>query len=302
MITAATSAGLDGVLAIGGGSVIDAAKCLRSSLASGISPAELLRKGTASEGRRVPLVVVPTVFGTGAEVSAGAILTDETDGRKGAVRGVALIPDAALISTAWIDGVPHRRVLETGVDAFFHACETYLSRAASPVTDILALDVLKRAPRALLAVAKGATYEGLELDLAMSSVLMGINLANSSTCLPHRMQYPVGALTDTSHQAGLAALYPSWFDRLERSGIPRLATVRSGLAQAQGRDPKDSSVTARRQIEELLELIGLRVRLSSLGISQSDLPRLASEVQGRIDLDPLGPDSSTILRIFQDAL
>jgi len=299
---------IDGVLAVGGGSVIDAAKLLRVAYCYGTSTREALLgldeivRGPARSA--CYLLVVPTTAGTGAEVSQGAIITDEKDGRKLAARGRTLIPDEAIIDPELTLSLPSRRTAETGFDVMAHAVETYLSRAANPVTDILALAALRVVPSALVRAVEDGSDRQARTQLALYSWLIGYNLAHASTCLPHRMQYAIGWLTDTSHQLGLAALYPAWLRVVAARAGDRAATVdeqvRASLRQA-GMDVSKAS-TLGDLFECLLARIGLRVTLRDLGIERSDIGRLSAAVDGRIDLDPVQPTKADIHRLFEESL
>jgi alcohol dehydrogenase len=293
---------VEGVVGIGGGSVMDGAKLLRIAYQHGTSAREALLDLTASLRRPVAadcaLVVVPTTAGTGAEVSQGAIITDEATGQKLAARGQSLVADAAVIDPELALSLPPARASECAFDIVTHAIETFLSRAATPVTDILALAALDVVPAALVR----AHTDGDDLEartvLALHSWLMGYNLAHASTCLPHRMQYAVAMLTDASHQAGLAALYPAWA-RLVASRAPeRLQVVTGRIAGSLGVSATDPESVLR----SLLTRIGLRISLRDLGIAPGAASDLAAAVGGRIDLDPVQPTGEDIRRLFADSM
>ncbi len=298
----ATAAQVDGIVGIGGGSVMDGAKLLRMSYQHGVSAREALRDMAGTKQRPVrtacPLVVVPTTAGTGAEVSQGAIITDDATGQKAAARGPELIPDEALIDPELALSLPARRAAECAFDIVTHAVETYLSLAAIPVTDILAMSALEVVPEALVRVfADGDDLEARSV-LALHSWLMGYNLAHASTCLPHRMQYAVAMKSDASHQVGLAALYPAWV-RLVAARAP------ARLAEAAGRISVSLRLPDRGPepvFTALLERIGLRVTLQDLGVAPGTEADLAAAVTGRVDLDPTQASRVDIQQLFTDSM
>lgn len=299
--------GVTGVLAVGGGSVVDAGKLLRSALLHGASGRETLDDFSAVSGRpdvrAVRLVAVPTTAGTGAEVSRGAIITDDA-GTKRAARGEELVPDMAVIDPELTLSQPRRRTAEAGFDVLAHAIETYLSRAATPVTEILSLAAVEEASGALLDVlADGGDLEG-RTKLSLHAWLMGYNLAHASTCLPHRLQYPIGSATDTSHQIGLAVIYPAWM-AAELTAVPErtarlFARLRAGLARHL--DTAGSDIDDLELLSWLLERLDMRVGLADLGLSVDDVPALVDAVSGRLDLDPIDPDRRTVERIYRQSV
>jgi alcohol dehydrogenase class IV len=293
------------IVAVGGGSVIDAAKLLRIALQHGSSAREALdqldqviRKAAAAA---IQLIAVPTTAGTGTEVSRGAIITDDSTGAKLAARSERLVPDLAVIDPELTYSLSPHRTAETGFDIIAHAAETYLSRAATPMTDILARAALADVPGALLVALRDGGDVSARRTLALHAWLMGYNLAHSSTCLPHRMQYPVGAATDSSHQAGLAAIYPAWLKRMAGTGGSRLSVIGDSLGAALGMPP-GGTVSAHVAMTRYLERLGLRIGLGDLGLSAEDVEGLSQAVTGRIDLDPLSPDRNLIADIYRESI
>lgn len=295
---------VDLIIAIGGGSAIDTAKAVRASVATRRSVPELFADGSSAESSGGPsLMVIPSAFGTGAETSAGAILTRLSDGKKGGIRGRSISPDVAIITTALAMRLSAAKQVEIGFDALAHAIETYLSRASSPVTDLLALDVLERAPSLLIRIADGDSSATSIGELARCSFQMGINLANASTCLPHRMQYAVASLATAGHQLDLVALYPAWIRALEAAGVARLDTAMHGIARAMRRDDLSQGRTKHSDaITDFFNRLRLSATLRGLGLTKGDASRLAERTAGNVALDPLDPSRLTIERIFEDAL
>ena len=100
--------------------------------------------------------------------------------------------------------------METGFDVLAHGAESYLAVKANPFSEMLSEKAIRIAGECLPILWNQPAHPEAREKMCFASMLMGMNLANVGTCLPHRMQYPVGAATDTSHAAGLLALYPAW--------------------------------------------------------------------------------------------
>jgi alcohol dehydrogenase len=285
----------DSIVAIGGGSPIDLAK----AAAQQPTPERLaeLLGGVRTETPGLPVIALPTTAGTGAETSFAAIILDRTAGRKRGVRGAGVVPVEALVDPDLMVGAPPTVVATAGFDAIAHAVETSASRAADDET----IERGALALRALLAsvptlVADPRADERGWAAAAAAATLMGVNLARSTTCLPHRLQYPVGARTGTAHGAGVAALFPAWLDRTVAAAPGPLAR----LARRAGMRPEDSDdLTAARALADAvvahLEATGMRRGLRDLGIQPSDVDALVDAVEGSVANDP-GPTTRDDLR------
>lgn len=269
------------VVGLGGGSVMDAAKVIAVA-GKGVQGVRALFEGEPAK-QRVGLVLAPTTAGTGSETSKGAILSDDATRHKTGVRGDALFADIAIVDPEVTLSMPARLTAETGYDVFTHAVETFLSVQAQPITELLSLEALRLVAQYLpRAVRDGADRESRE-QMAYASTLMGFNLANSSTCLPHRMQYPVGARTDTSHPLGLAALYPAW--------------IRAGYAASSGKWNQIGRVLSGEPCSGLEDLLGIYRRftesiglgwptLNQLGVQRSEVAELVRGITGSVANDP----------------
>lgn len=128
-------------------------------------------------------------------------------------------------------------------------------------------------------------------------MIMGINLGNASTCLPHRLQYPVGAHTDTSHGAGLAALFTAWVKCEYRYASEQVERVLSLLT---GRVVLGEAACAE-EIYRFIRSLGLVSSLEELGIKKEQLQAMAGEVSGNIGNDPASQEEDIILKIYEMA-
>ena len=134
--------------------------------------------------------------------------------------------------------------------------------------------------------------------MAYASMLMGINLATTGTALPHRLQYPVGARTDTSHGAGLLALYPAWLEAEYEAASDDLGDI-IFLLIGRRYSCKNDVLQAFRQF---IDGLGVRKSLSGLGIDAKQIKALAGEVTGNIANDPASVQGGIIERIYENAM
>lgn len=294
-INAAAAQGLSGgaaaVIGLGGGSALDAAKGVAAAMA-GADISELLREDKPAPGNTLPIVCIPTTAGTGTETSQAAIISDDSRGIKQGLRGGALIPRVAIIDPDLLATLPDLVAAETGFDVLTHALETWVSRRHSALTAIYSRHALSTVFKQLPLFLDDRDHRESRREMALASLMMGWNLSNSTTALPHRMQYPIGARTDTSHPAGLAALYPAW-SRRAAAAAPEPFQFIAGLAGS------DDPQAGRDHLLAFMQSIGVVRRLSDFGLTREDCPGLVAAVQGNLTTDPCDSSLRSLQEIYE---
>ena len=292
------------IVGIGGGSALDQAKAIAMALHCQMS-IESLRGMKALPKRDNQLLLLPTTSGTGAELSFGAILTDTESGKKFGLRGENLAADAAIIDPELTWSVPKDISMVTGFDILTHGLETWISSAATPYTRDLSRGAIERVFTYLPQLFDDETNKTAREELAYASMIMGINLALSTTCLPHRLQYPIGAATDSAHAAGLAAIYPAWLDQLQKPAEQKLATCFDWVAPDEDRrnqlDPKHKAAHFSDAIQILMKRIQLTPSLKELGVTAKMLDDFTNQVDGRLDTDPSYHDHKGLEAIYRQS-
>lgn len=214
----ARSVGADVVVAVGGGSVIDLGKAVAALLTNGGDPLDYLEvvgRGLALTARSAPLVAVPTTAGTGAEVTANAVLTatvgtpDATSpaGRvKVSMRSPLMLPALALVDPELTASCPPAVTASSGLDALTQCLEPYVSSLANPLTDGFAAEGLRRAAGGLRRAVQDGSDEQARTDMALCSLLGGLALANAKLGAVHGLAGVIGGLLDAPHGLVCAAL------------------------------------------------------------------------------------------------
>ena len=203
--------GSDVVLAIGGGSVIDAGKAVAALATNAGDPLEYLE--VVGQGRPLPhpplpIVAVPTTGGTGAEVTGNAVLGVPERGVKVSLRSPLLLPRVAVVDPALAVGAPVALTASTGLDALTQLVEAYVSVRATPMTDPLCLDGIRMASRALPAACADASDGPAREGMALASLFSGIALANAGLGAVHGCAAAIGGRFHAPHGAVCAALLP----------------------------------------------------------------------------------------------
>jgi alcohol dehydrogenase class IV len=249
---AAREHGADVVAAIGGGSVIDTGKAVAMLLGNGGDPLDYLE--VVGAGRKitrpsVPCVAVPTTAGTGAEVTANAVLAAPEHQVKASLRSPLMLPRVALVDPGLTVSCPPPVTAASGMDALTQCLEPFVSVRANPVTDGLAREGLRRAAAGLRAAYADGADLAARADMAVCSLLGGIALANAKLGAVHGLAGVVGGTAPVPHGAACAALLAPVMEanvRALRSGPPghpaldryaeaaRLLTARPGATIDEG--------------------------------------------------------------------
>jgi alcohol dehydrogenase class IV len=208
-ITAAREHGADVIAAIGGGSVIDLGKAVAMLLANGGDPLDYIE--VVGAGRKItrhaaPCVAVPTTAGTGAEVTANAVLAVPGHHLKASLRSPMMIPRVALIDPELTASCPPPVTAASGLDALTQCLEPFVSVRATPLTDGLAREGLRRAAAGLRAAHADGADLAARTDMAMCALLGGMALANAKLGAVHGLAGVIGGTADVPHGMACAAL------------------------------------------------------------------------------------------------
>ena len=268
----------DGVLGLGGGSSLDAAK-LVALLINSEQPLEDLYGTDKALGQRTPLVLMPTTSGTGSEVTWVSVITDAQQ-RKQAVYSPQLLPDVAILDPQLTLGLPAKVTAATGLDAMVHAIEAYTSRTRkNPISDGLATAALALLGANLPKVL--ANGQDLEARTAMlqGSLMAGMAFVNASVAAIHALAYPLGARFHIPHGHANALVMAPVIRFNLASAQRHYAELAAHLLPGQHFDNEASAAEAFVQaVEGLVKASGLEQRLSNLNVDQASLPVMASEV------------------------
>jgi alcohol dehydrogenase class IV len=208
-VAAAREHGADVVVAIGGGSVIDLGKAVAVLLGNGGDPLDFLE--VIGSGRKItqpalPCAAVPTTAGTGAEVTANAVLASPEHGVKVSLRSPLMIPRLALVDPQLTMSCPPRVTAASGLDALTQCLEPFVSVRANPVTDGLAAEGLRHAAAGLRAAYANGDDLSARADMATCSLLGGMALANAKLGAVHGLAGVIGGTAAVPHGMACAAL------------------------------------------------------------------------------------------------
>ncbi|WP_020612382.1 iron-containing alcohol dehydrogenase [Sediminispirochaeta bajacaliforniensis] len=193
------------IIGVGGGSVLDTAKILGCLLKTGETLDAVIDSAQALH-RSTPTCLIPTTAGTGSEATKNAIFALPEKKMKAAVISSELLPDYVILDPELTLSLPPQVTASTGLDALAHALECYTSRKATPLSDLLALEAIKRISRSLKKVFANGQDVDARTDLLFASFYAGMCITLSGTTAVHALSYPMGALFHIPHGVANAML------------------------------------------------------------------------------------------------
>jgi alcohol dehydrogenase class IV len=280
-VAAARGHGADVVAAIGGGSVIDTGKAVAMLLGNGGEPLDYLE--VVGSGRKItrpaaPCVAVPTTAGTGAEVTANAVLASPEHRVKASLRSPLMIPRVALVDPGLTVSCPPTVTAASGLDALTQCLEPLVSTRANPLTDVAAAEGLRRAAAGLRAAYADGTDLAAREDMALCSLLGGIALANAKLGAVHGLAGVIGGIADVPHGVACAALLAPVIEANVRelpAGHPALVRYAQAARLLTGRPGAtiEDGIAWIGQTLDLLQIPGL----AAFGIGPQDADDIAAK-------------------------
>jgi alcohol dehydrogenase class IV len=208
---ACVALGAQAVIAVGGGSAIDAGKAIAALAPSGSDPLdhlEVVGRGLPLHALPLPFAALPTTAGTGAEVTKNAVLSSREHGVKASLRSALMLPRLAIVDPDFLIGAPSSVLRASGLDALSQLIEPFVSVRANPLSDALAREGLVRSRRSLEHAVQHGPDESQRDDLALASLFGGLCLANAGLGAVHGFAAPLGGMFEAPHGAVCAALLP----------------------------------------------------------------------------------------------
>jgi len=257
--------GFDGLLAVGGGSAMDAAKAL-AVLLTHEGKIEDYEGSFTLKNAALPVVALPTTAGTGSEVTFFSVITDTRRQYKMSLLDYRIGPVLALLDTEITVSLPPAVAAATGVDALTHAIEAYTGKLANPISDGLALHAMRLIAQNLPAAVLEADNASARQQMLIASLMAGMAFGNADIASVHCLSESIGGMYDTPHGVGNAIFLPFVFAHNIEADIKRHADV----AYALGIDPALPLKQAAQAAVDWLFALNRR-----LGIARfADLPKV----------------------------
>ncbi|GAA4633763.1 iron-containing alcohol dehydrogenase [Actinoallomurus vinaceus] len=267
----------ESIVALGGGSAMDAAKGI--ALAA-VNPQRGRDLDYRSEfaAPALPIVAVPTTAGTGAETNAFGVITDVETHRKFYVGHATALPRAAVLDPELTVGLPPGPTAATGMDALTHALESFSSLRANPWSDGIALQVIRMVATHLPAAYDDGTDLEARAQMLLAAHMAGVGMAATGLGICHGIAHPLGGRFDIVHGVALTMLLP----HVLRFNLPaRLErTAQAAFALGVGDTARSAEWNAGAAVDAVRALgarVGLTSRLGDHGVRDEDFDLLAKD-------------------------
>lgn len=300
------SEGCDGIVAIGGGSSIDAAKGI-SVMARNSGQLADYRGYDRIPNPGIPLIAIPTTAGTGSEMTKVTVITDTRTHVKLMLLDPHLLPTAALVDYTLSLSMPKPLTAHVGVDTLTHGIEAFVSRRANRMTDVLSLSCVELVGKHLEEAWREPNSHTAREGMMLAAAQGGMAFSNSSVCLVHGMSRPLGAVFHLPHGLSNAVLLPAVTRFSTLTATDRYATIARTLNWATQTDPDE--IACERLIEGI-EQFNRRLeipRLRDCGISskalETALDKMAQDAlaSGSPQNNPRIPTANEIKQLYCEA-
>ncbi len=201
--------GCDGVMAIGGGSVLDTAKAVRVLLSQNKTMLrDLLGSEWLTRAERVPFLMVPTTSGTGSECTGVAVIQDDKNGWKQEIVSDQFLPDVAVLDPRSTEKLPANLIAACGMDALTHAVEAYSGIQRNPLSNAYAYSAVELIGKNLIAAVREPKNQNYRMAMACASAMAGIAFSNSMVGLVHATAHAIGSVCGVSHGEAVGFMLP----------------------------------------------------------------------------------------------
>jgi len=302
----------DQIIALGGGSVIDAAKIMKLKYQSPDADLEQLAAPFLDLRKRVVdfpinkikqarLIAIPTTSGTGSEVTPFAVLTDKDRGRKITLADYSLTPDVAIVDPQFVMSMPKGLTADTGIDCLTHALEAVVSNYASPYTDANAMQAIRMVFKYLPIAYEDPKNEEARCMMHNAACISAMAFANASVGVNHALAHAFGARFGVAHGRANALMLPHVI--AYNAGVPtkfmpspytqgyvahkKYAAV-ADLLELGGGTVAEKVANLIAATEQLLQTLEFPRSIADLGIPKDEFVRVLPELSKAAYDDPSG--------------
>lgn len=297
----------DLLVAVGGGSPIDAAKAIAITVNNGLPLSQYMGYQKIRKSG-IPVIAIPTTAGTGSEVTKVTVITDSETDVKMMIFDDLLLPEVALIDYELTLTMPAGLTAHVGIDTLTHGIEAYVSKKSCPMTDALALSCIRLVADNLENAWGDLNNKTAREGMAMAACHGGMAFTNSSVCLVHGMSRPLGVQFHLPHGLSNAVLLPT-ITKFSISGAAhKYAQISREMRFAKN---SDSDETANLMLVKGLEALNLRLKVPRLrdcmGMEKEKflkvLHKMADDAlaSGSPQNNPVVPSRDEIITLYKEA-
>ncbi len=267
--------GVDCIVSVGGGSVIDTAKAVCVTLKNGGQADDHLAIMRLTEPQ-TPHICIPTTSGTGSEVTSVSVIKSQTAGRKAYIVDHFIVPNTAILDPRMTMSLPKGLTATTAMDAMTHAMEALTSTMSNAICEGHALQAIRLIAENLPKAIADGQDEQARLNLQMAATAAGWAFNIAQVGLAHSMAHTLGMLANVPHGAACGLVLPSVMRFNVDYAAEKLALAAQALGvNTAGMSRKDAALAAADAVEKLMKAVGHPLRLREVGVTEEHLAMAA---------------------------
>ena len=290
----------DCIVAVGGGSVLDAAKAI-GLLAT--NPGKITDyEFTPPKYKCPPIMAIPTTAGTGSEVTKWSIITDPVLKKKMAIGHEYLMPTMVVLDPILTISMPREVTAATGMDALTHAIEAFISDKATPLSELWSLKAISMLTKNILTATYNPTDIHARTEMLLGQMYAGVAFNNSSVALVHAMSRPLGAYYGIGHGEANAMLLATVLDFNRLACTDRYKPIAEAVGiRTENKDRDYIAKSLVSYVAELFSELPLKSKLRQFEVSVDDIPKMAKDayVNASAKVNPRKALESEVISIYK---
>lgn len=293
--------GCDVIIGVGGGSAIDAAKCIAVGAAQG-EPIWPYWIGEKEIYAALPIIAVTTTSGTGSHITPYSVITNSETNEKPGAGSDLMYAKVSIVDPELMVTLPQKMTASTGFDVLAHAIEAYTSKDATPFSDQYCEEAIKLTAKYLKrAIENGSDKEARE-GMALADTFAGCAISIAVITMCHAIGHAVGGVCSTVHGETLAAMTPSAM-RHSLDGRPEKYKMIGSLLSGNETVPNDwTTEDSIKTVEKFIKDIGMDISLSAQGVKESDFDEIIEGAMGYMaggmELDPVPVTKEDVRKVL----
>ena len=286
------ASGCKSIVALGGGGPMDVAKSVAILVTYGGKITDYAGLGKVP-GPVLPLIAIPTTAGTGSEVTASSVITDEKTHFKMAIISYNICPTYALLDPELVMTVPRSVAAACGVDAFIHAMEAYVSKTSSPFTDAMGEHAMRMIGGNIRRYVASRDDEEAASNMLVGSMLAGLAFAWGKLGNIHAMSHPVSGFFHVPHGVANAILMPVIVEYNALADQGRYRVIYDSITQGAKADEYFIPEMLVEELRNLNRELGIPEKLSDVGVTEDKIGVMAIDAMKSVNV-VVNPRQTTI--------
>jgi len=268
----------DLVIAVGGGSVMDAGKAI-AILVNNQKPLEVYQSGEKPEHPSDDFIAIPTTSGTSSEMTVWSVITNKEGAYKNTKKSFSdekMYPKLAVIDPKLTLGLSAYQTASTGLDVLSHAMEGFWSKKKNPISDLYALEAIKLVVKYLPTAYKNGSDLVAREKMSFATLLAGFAFSNSRTTSPHKVSYPLTTQYQLPHGAACAVTLPYFMHYIGKNDLDRLQPILNIFGVSQANE-------ALNFLKTFIKDLDMPCTLKEVGVEEEDLDYIARKTYAPIE-------------------